>query len=59
MLDAVVSAPAIRGLFLRIPFGDVYLHNPGRMRYLAVIAIPVLGAIGIQACVTIRFRRAP
>ena len=48
MLDAVVSAPVIRGLFLNIPFGDVYLHNPGRMRYLAVIAIPVLGAIGIQ-----------
>ena len=39
--------PVIRGLFY-IPFGDVYLHNPGRMRYLAVIAIPVLGAIGIQ-----------
>lgn len=48
MLDAVVTAAVIRDLFLRIPFGDVYLHNPGRMRYLAVIAIPVLGAIGIQ-----------
>jgi hypothetical protein len=48
MLDAIVTAPVVRDLFLRIPFGDVYLHNPGRMRYLAVIAIPVLGAIGIQ-----------
>jgi hypothetical protein len=48
MLDAVVTAPVVRDLVLRIPFGDVYLHNPGRMRYLAVIAIPVLGAIGIQ-----------
>ena len=48
MLDAVVTAPWIRDVFLRIPFGDVYLHNPGRMRYLAVIAVPVLGAVGIQ-----------
>ena len=48
MLDAVITAQWIRDVFLRIPFGDVYLHNPGRMRYLAVIAVPVLGAIGIQ-----------
>ena len=40
MLDAVVTAGWFRSLLLRIPFGDVYLHNPGRMRYLAVIAIP-------------------
>ena len=48
MLDAVVTTAFIRDVFLRIPFGDVYLHNPGRMRYLAVIAVPVLGAVGIQ-----------
>ena len=48
MLDAVVTAVWFRSLLLRIPFGDVYLHNPGRMRYLAVIAIPILGAVGIQ-----------
>ena len=48
MLDAVVTAGWFRSLLLRIPFGDVYLHNPGRMRYLAVIAIPILGAVGIQ-----------
>ena len=48
MLDAVVGAPWARDILLRIPFGDVYLHNPGRMRYLAVIAVPVLGAVGIQ-----------
>ena len=48
MLDVVVSTPWVREIFLRVPFGDVYLHNPGRMRYLAVIAIPVLGAVGIQ-----------
>ncbi|MET0802233.1 MAG: hypothetical protein ABWZ53_13830, partial [Actinomycetota bacterium] len=48
MLDPVVSATWVRELSLRIPFGDVYLHNPGRMRYLAVIAVPVLGAVGLQ-----------
>jgi hypothetical protein len=48
MLDAVVTASWVREAFLRLPFGDVYLHNPGRMRYLAVIAVPVLGAVGIQ-----------
>lgn len=48
MLDVVVSTPWVREIFLRVPFGDVYLHNPGRMRYLAVIAVPVLGAVGIQ-----------
>ncbi|HEY6566220.1 MAG TPA: YfhO family protein [Actinomycetota bacterium] len=48
MLDAVVTNSFVRALVLKVPFGDVYLHNPGRMRYLAVIAIPVLGAIGIQ-----------
>jgi hypothetical protein len=48
MLDAVITTPWVRDLVLRVPFGDVYLHNPGRMRYLAVIALPVLGAVGIQ-----------
>lgn len=48
MLDAVVTNSFVRALVLKVPFGDVYLHNPGRLRYLAVIAIPVLGAIGIQ-----------
>ena len=48
MLDAVIGTAWVREVFLRIPFGDVYLHNPGRMRYLAVIAIPILGAVGVQ-----------
>jgi hypothetical protein len=48
MLDAVITTGWIRDLFLRVPFGDVYLHNPGRMRYLAIIAVPVLGAAGLQ-----------
>lgn len=48
MLNAVVTAGWFRSLILKVPFGDVYLHNPGRMRYLSMIAIPVLGAIGLQ-----------
>lgn len=48
MLNAVVTAGWFRSLMLRVPFGDVYLHNPGRLRYLALLAIPILGAVGIQ-----------
>jgi hypothetical protein len=48
MLNVVVTNGAFRALLLHIPFGDVYLHNVGRMRYLSMIAIPVLGAAGIQ-----------
>lgn len=48
MLNAVVTAGWFRASMGHLPFGDVYLHNPGRLRYLAVIAIPVLGAVGIQ-----------
>ena len=48
MLNAVVTAGWFQTLLLRVPFGDVYLHNPGRMRYLSMIAIPVLGAVGLQ-----------
>jgi hypothetical protein len=48
MLNVVVAAGWFRSLMARIPFGDVYLHNPGRLRYLAFIALPVLGAVGLQ-----------
>jgi hypothetical protein len=44
----LVTLGWFRSLALRIPFGDVYLHNPGRLRYVAVLAIPVLVAAGIQ-----------
>jgi hypothetical protein len=44
----LVTAGWFRALALRLPFGDVYLHNPGRLRYVAVLAIPVLVAAGIQ-----------
>ena len=48
MLNVIVTAGWFQTLLLRLPFGDVYLHNPGRMRYLSMIAIPVLGAVGLQ-----------
>jgi hypothetical protein len=51
MLDILLNAGWFRRLLLKVPFGDVYLHNPGRFRYLAVIAIPALGAIGIQGLI--------
>ena len=48
MLNVIVTAGWFQRLLLEVPFGDVYLHNPGRMRYLAMIALPVLGAAGLQ-----------
>ncbi|MFB3738425.1 MAG: YfhO family protein [Candidatus Velamenicoccus archaeovorus] len=47
-LNLLVSAGWFRALILRLPFGDVYLHNPGRLRYLEPIVVPVLGAVGLQ-----------
>jgi len=44
-----VGTTWLRELVLRLPFGDVYLHNPGRLRYLAVLVLPVVGAIGFQS----------
>jgi hypothetical protein len=48
MLNVVVAAGWFRALMTNLPFGDVYLHNPGRLRYLAVLALPILGAVGLQ-----------
>jgi hypothetical protein len=50
-LTVFVRAGWIRDLLLRLPFGDVYLHNPGRLRYLVVLVAPVLGALGVQGFV--------
>jgi hypothetical protein len=47
-LDLFVGAAWFRDLVLRLPYGDVYLHNPGRLRYLVLLVGPVLGAIGLQ-----------
>jgi hypothetical protein len=51
MLNALVTAGWFQTLLLKVPFGDVYLHNPGRMRYLSMIAIPVLAAVGLQGLI--------
>ena len=44
----LVGAGWFRSLALSLPFGDVYLHNPSRLRYLAFLIVPALGAVGIQ-----------
>jgi hypothetical protein len=44
----LVGAGWFRTFALALPFGDVYLHNPSRLRYLAFLIVPALGAIGIQ-----------
>ena len=47
----LVEARWFRSLVLEIPFGDVYHHNPGRLRYVAVLALPILAATGLQGLV--------
>jgi hypothetical protein len=47
-LDLFVGAGWFRSIALHLPFGDIYLHNPGRLRYLWLLVIPVLGALGVQ-----------
>jgi hypothetical protein len=44
----LVGAGWFRSLVLALPYGDVYLHNPSRLRYLAFLIVPVLGAVGVQ-----------
>ncbi|MEX0984620.1 MAG: hypothetical protein WD096_06175 [Actinomycetota bacterium] len=34
-----------------LPFGDVLLHNPGRLRYIGVLVLPILAALGVQGLV--------
>ncbi|MEX1046859.1 MAG: hypothetical protein WD757_01290 [Actinomycetota bacterium] len=47
-LDLFVGSGWFRDLVLRLPFGDAYLHNPARLRHLLLLAVPVLGALGVQ-----------
>jgi hypothetical protein len=47
-LTLLVGAGWFRSFVLALPFGDVYLHNAGRLRYLAFLVIPILGAVGVQ-----------
>lgn len=50
-LNALVGADWFRSLVLQLPFGDVYLHNPGRFRYLLFLIVPVIGALGIHGLI--------
>lgn len=44
----LIGADWFRSFVLALPFGDVYLHNPGRLRYLMFVIVPVLGAVGVH-----------
>lgn len=59
-LNILVGASWFQNLVLKLPFGDVYLHNPGRLRYTMFLIVPVLGALGIQGLIErpIPWRRA-
>ncbi|HEU4527312.1 MAG TPA: YfhO family protein [Actinomycetota bacterium] len=48
-ITLLVGNAWLRDLVVRLPYGDVYLHNPGRLRYLAILVLPVLGALGVQS----------
>jgi hypothetical protein len=48
-ITVLVGAGWFRTAVLALPFGDVYLHNPGRLRYVAFLVFPALGAIGVQS----------
>jgi hypothetical protein len=45
----LVGSAWFRSAVAAVPFGDVYLHNPSRFRYLAFLIVPALGAIGVQS----------
>ena len=50
-LDALVGAAWFRRAVLAVPYGDVYLHNPGRLRLALFVVVAVLGAIGLGSLV--------
>lgn len=47
-LDLFVGAQWFRTLMLRIPYGDIYLHNPSRFRLLFLLLFAILGALGVH-----------
>jgi hypothetical protein len=47
-LTLLVGTGWFRTAIQALPFGDVYLHNPGRLRYAAFLVVPALGAVGLQ-----------
>jgi len=51
LLPLVLGTGLVRDLLLALPFGDVMLHNPGRLRYVALLTLPVLAAIGVHGVI--------
>jgi hypothetical protein len=58
-LNLFVGSGWFQSLVLRMPFGDVYLHNPGRLRYLLVLVMPIVGAVGLQGLLERPLHRRP
>jgi hypothetical protein len=49
LLSLAGVARALAPLVRDLPYGDVYLHAPSRLRYGIVLVLPLLGAIGVEA----------
>jgi hypothetical protein len=50
-LNALVTAEWYRRVVLALPYGDAYLHNPGRLRYVWLVTAPALAACGVQGLI--------
>jgi hypothetical protein len=49
VLSLKITAEAIASLAADFPFVDVYLHRPARMAYGALVALAMLGGMGVEA----------
>ena len=49
-LTAIVTGP-IGDVLEQLPFGDTLVHNPGRLRILWLVVLPVLAAVGLHGLV--------
>src|SRR5439155_1502621 len=53
-LDALVASKSIRRLALHTPIGELWLRDPGRFSYLALVAFAALAGYGAQAWIDLR-----
>jgi hypothetical protein len=51
LLPSVLETTWVRDVLVRLPFGDVALHNPGRFRFVALMVLPALAAFGIDGVI--------
>ncbi|MGH2698063.1 MAG: YfhO family protein [Actinomycetota bacterium] len=58
VLSLRVTAEAIASLAADLPLVDVYLHRPARMAYGALVALALLGGIGVDAWLRATTKRA-